>query len=261
MARESPSAAGGGCTLLGVRLDRVTFREALDRMEAFATGRSPRRVVTVNLDFLARARSDEGFRDVLNGADLRVADGMPLVWASRLLGEPLPERVAGVDLFEAFAQRAAARGIRLFLLGARPGVADAAAAVLRSRHPSLRVVGTYSPPEGFENVPEQDAEAARRVEEARPDALFLAVSTPRGEKWIARLLERVPVPLAVNVGSAFDVVVEPRRRSPRALRRLGLEWLYRLLREPRRLWRRYLVADAGVVLPLFTDAFRRRGAR
>ncbi|HET6201512.1 MAG TPA: WecB/TagA/CpsF family glycosyltransferase [Planctomycetota bacterium] len=253
-----PVGEGAGCVLLGVRLEAVSFSEALERMGAFAAGSRPRTVVTVNLDFLARARRDPQFRDLLNRADLRVADGMPLVWASRLLGRPLPERVAGIDLFEAFATRAAARGFRIFLLGAAPGVAERAAAALRERSPGLQVAGTHSPPIGFEGSPSHEAEALRLVEAARPHALFTALSTPRGQRWIERLSRTVPVPLSVEVGAAFDVVSGGVRRAPAPLRRAGLEWLVRLAREPRRLGRRYLVRDLAGLGFLLADAWKRR---
>ena len=132
----------------GVLIDRVDMGEALSRIEGFISEGRPHRVVTVNLDYLRHSRRDGHFRDAVNSADLAVADGAPLVWASRLFGHPLPERVTGVDLADRCAELAAARSYRLFLLGAGPGVAEEVARVLEQKYPGLRIAGTYAPPFG-----------------------------------------------------------------------------------------------------------------
>lgn len=234
------------CQILDVRVHRVTLTAVCEQMEAFIRSGRPHQIVTVNMDFLRLARQDPDFRAVVNAADLVVPDGVPVLWAARLLRRPLGERVTGVDLVEQGAALAAARGYRLFLLGAAPGVADAAAAALVRRHPHLRIAGTYAPPIGPFTA-EEDARMVAAVRAARPHLLFVAFGAPRQELWIRAHLEELAVPVCVGVGGTFNFLSGAIPRAPVWMRRAGLEWAHRLAQEPGRLWRRYLVHD----LPLF----------
>jgi len=231
--------------LLGVRVDDVTSEEALAIIEGFIQEGTPHQVVTVNPEFVMAAQRDEEFRRVLNAAHLALPDGIGLVWASRLLGRPLRERVAGSDLVPKIAALAAERGYRLFLLGAAEGVADEAARRLREQNPGLVVAGTYA---GSPAVEEED-EIVALVREARPHVLFVAYGAPQQDKWIARNLERLGVPVCMGVGGALDFIAGVVKRAPLWVQRLGLEWLHRLLHQPWR-WRRQLalVKFAGLVL-------------
>jgi len=231
--------------LLGVRVDDVTSEEALAIIEGFIQEGTPHQVVTVNPEFVMAARRDKEFRRVLNAAHLALPDGIGLVWASRLLGRPLRERVAGSDLVPKIAALAAERGYRLFLLGAAEGVADEAARRLREQNPGLVVAGTYA---GSPAVEEED-EIVALVREARPHVLFVAYGAPQQDKWIARNLERLGVPVCMGVGGALDFIAGVVKRAPLWVQRLGLEWLHRLLHQPWR-WRRQLalVKFAGLVL-------------
>lgn len=234
------------CRILDVQVHRVTLDATLARIDAFVRARRPHHVVTVNMDFLRLARADAEFRAAVNEADLVVPDGVPVVWLSRLLDEPLLERVTGVDILERGAELAAARGYRIFLLGAEPGVAAAAAAELRARWPALQIAGTYSPPVG-PFTPDEDARMVAHIRTARPDLLFVAFGAPKQELWIRRHLDVLGAPVCVGVGGAFNFVAGRVRRAPTWMQRAGLEWAYRLSQEPRRLWRRYILGD----LPLF----------
>jgi N-acetylglucosaminyldiphosphoundecaprenol N-acetyl-beta-D-mannosaminyltransferase len=230
--------------LCGIAIDDVTMSEALERLVALAQRRTPPAyVVTPNVDHLVKLQGDMEFREIYARANLVLADGVPLIWASRLLGKPLRAKVSGSDLFVTFAPIAVERGLRLFFLGGRPGAAERAAEALHARHPGLQVVGTYAPPFGFDRDPVEDARAADRVRAAAPDVLFVGLGAPRQEKWIARHLERLAVPLSMGVGVSFEFVSGDVRRAPRWMQRSGLEWSWRLAMEPRRLWRRYLVED------------------
>lgn len=232
--------------ILGVGIDRVTIADAAARLETFVSAGGSHQVVTVNLDFLRQAQRNARFQSVLNGAALAVADGAPLVWASRLAGTPLPARVTGVELVELAAALAARHGWSIYLLGAAPGVAAAAATALQRRYAGLRIAGTYSPPFG----PFSTEEGERMVGEiaaARPAFLFVAFGAPRQDLWIHEHLQALGVPVCMGVGGTFDIVAGRIPRAPRWMQRAGLEWLYRLRQEPRRLWRRYLLND----LPLF----------
>lgn len=222
-------------TILDVPVHGLTLDEAVDRIEAFIASGGPHHVVTVNPEFLVQARELPEFRRVLQQADLALADGVGLLVAARLLGRPLPGRVTGVDLVERLAERSAARGYRVYLLGAAPGVAQQTGDVLSRRYPGLQVVGAYagSPDPG------EDADLIARVRAAEPQILFVAFGAPQQDLWIRRNFERLLPPVAIGVGGAFDYISGRVPRAPRQMRALGLEWLYRLVRQPWR-WRRML---------------------
>lgn len=232
--------------LLGTLIDKVSFDEASLRIDEFVRSGMPRQVVTANLDFLRLCSRDRSFQDIVNTSDMVVPDGMPLVWASRKLSDPLPERVAGVDLVSECARLSAAHGYRLFLLGAAPGVADAAASVLRARYPGVNVVGTYSP-ESL--TPAADRETVEIVKAARPDILLVAFGAPKQEKWISRNMHALQVPVLMGVGGSFDMLSGRVQRAPRWMQRTGLEWFHRFTAEPGRLWKRYFLQD----LPAFVQ--------
>ncbi|NLG27587.1 MAG: WecB/TagA/CpsF family glycosyltransferase [Chloroflexi bacterium] len=239
-----------GVRILGVRVDDVTTAETLDMIERFIAQRVPRQVVTVNPEFVMEAQRNAAFRVVLERAALALPDGAGLLWAAKRLRQPLRERVTGADTLPAIAERAAARGYGLFFLGAAPGVAERAAAVLGERYPGLRVVGCYA---GSPDPAEEDVLVAR-VRAARPDALFVAYGAPRQDLWIARNLQRLDVPVCMGVGGALDFVAGVARRAPRWMRRWGLEWLHRLICQPWR-WRRMLA------LPRFAGEVMRQRRR
>ena len=242
--------------ILGVRVDVVTSAQALDIIEAFVQEGRPRQVVTVNPEFVMAAQANERFRRVLNGAALALPDGIGLLWAAQVLGRRLPERVSGSDIVPRIAGRAAAQGWRIFLLGAAPGVAELAAAQLVTRHPDLTVVGTYA---GSPALAQED-DIVGRVRAARPDILFVAYGAPAQDLWIARNLERLDVHVCLGVGGTLDFVAGVRKRAPRWVQRLGLEWLYRLVREPWR-WRRQLALPKFALAVLAERLTRARKER
>lgn len=218
---------------MGIGVDDIREGEALERIEAFIRDGASHHVVTVNPEFVVMAQQDGDFRDTLNRADLALPDGVGIVWASQILGKPLRERVAGSDLVERLAEWASRRGHNLYLLGARPGVAQEAARRWQGRYPGLRIVGAYpgSP------SPQEEGEIVARVRAAAPDILLVAYGAPAQDRWIRRNLERLGVPVSMGVGGALDFVSGRARRAPPWVRRLGLEWLFRLAQEPWR-WRR-----------------------
>lgn len=228
-------ASHSSVDILGVRVDNVTTSEALTILEEFVAQGVPHQVVTVNPEFVMRAQRDSAFRVVLAGADLAIPDGQGLLWAARRLGRPLRERVAGADLLPLIARTSAGQGYRLFLLGAAPGVAERAAAVLTEQNPGLRIVGTYA---GSPD-PSEDEALVARVRSASPDFLFVAYGAPQQDLWIHRNLHRLGVPVCIGVGGAFDFIAGVVPRAPLWMREQGLEWLYRLVRQPWR-WRRML---------------------
>lgn len=230
-------------SIAGVMVDNVTLSEAVLRVENLARAAGPSVVVTPNIDHVVKLHRDAEFRRIYEAADLVLADGMPLVWAARFLGTPLKERVTGSDLFPALCACAALSGLRVFFLGGREGAAEKASEILRAANPGLMVCGVYSPPLGFEKDTIENKKIERLLSEARPDILFVGLGAPKQEKWIWKHARAVGVPVSIGVGVSFEFVAGMVRRSPRWMQRSGLEWLWRLGSEPKRLWRRYLIED------------------
>jgi len=237
--------------ILGIPIHDVTLDEAVEQAAAWVKEGSAHQMATVNPEFVMAARRDPAFRAVLEGADLCLPDGVGITLAARYLGRPLRERVAGVDLVEALAARAARDGWRVFFLGAAPGVADRAASILAARYPGLTVAGTHA---GSPRREEED-DIVRRVREAGADVLLVAYGAPAQDLWLARNLARTGAKVGVGVGGAFDYIAGVAPRAPRWMRRVGLEWLYRLIRQPWR-WRRQRVLPLYALLVLLSKVTR-----
>jgi N-acetylglucosaminyldiphosphoundecaprenol N-acetyl-beta-D-mannosaminyltransferase len=215
-------------------------------------------MVTVNLDILRQCGADPTIQAMVDRADLRVADGMPLLWAARLQGTPLPERVCGSNLIHSLPAAAAAAGRSIYLLGGDPGAAAAAAAVLQARHPALRIVGIECPPYGFDRDEAEIAGIADRVARSRPEIVFVALGFPKQERLIERIRHAAPNAWWIGVGISFSFASGRVRRAPQWVQRLGLEWVHRTLQEPRRLFRRYFIHDIPFGLGLLLRSSRRR---
>ena len=241
--------------ILGANIDRVTTDEALSTIRDFVISGRPHQVVTVNLDFIRLAEENHDFRRVINHSHLAVADGMPLVWASRWFGLPLAERVTGVELVERCCALAAREGYSIFLLGGADGVPEAAAAKLLERHPTLQIAGTYSPPMGPFSA-EEDAKMVAMIRAAAPHFLFVAFGAPKQDTWIAQHRGILGVPVAVGVGGVFNFLAGRVQRAPVWMQRHGMEWLYRVSQEPQRLWRRYFVEDMPVLAKIAAQALQ-----
>jgi len=221
--------------ILGIPVDSMNLEEVADVMIGWAQGDLPHQVVTVNPEFVMIAQTNKKFRDVLCEASLRIPDGIGIVWAARLLGNPIKGRVAGVDAMHAFARKAASKGLRIFMLGAAPGVAERAASILQDLYNGLTIVGTYAGSPRSED----EEDICAQIERARPDALFVAFGAPEQDLWIARTANRLRIPVAMGVGGSFDFIAGVAKRAPAWMQRRGLEWFFRLLHEPWR-WRRML---------------------
>jgi N-acetylglucosaminyldiphosphoundecaprenol N-acetyl-beta-D-mannosaminyltransferase len=226
-----------------IRIDAVDFAEALAAVDALVAGGQGGAVFTPNVDHVMIAHEDARMREAYARVDLSVPDGMPLVWASRLLKAPLPERVAGSDLVPALLERAAERGWSVYFLGGAPGAAQLAAELLVKRLPRLRIVGVDAPRFDPAAPRESQAEVVARIRDARPDLVFVAFGAPKQEIWIHRYRDELRPSVMLGVGASLDFLAGKVPRAPRWIARSGLEWLYRLSREPKRLWHRYLVRD------------------
>ncbi|HTL18805.1 MAG TPA: WecB/TagA/CpsF family glycosyltransferase, partial [Patescibacteria group bacterium] len=232
-------AARPSIAILGVPFDNVTKAEAIELVERMIASGKPHYLVTPNVDFLVQARHDVELRRILFEAHLVLCDGTPLVWASRLLGNPLPERVAGSDLVPLLIQTAAEKKYRLFLLGATPEAAQRAVKRLEQQHPGIIIAGYYSPP--FNALLDMDhEEIKRRIIQAKPDLLFVSFGCPKQEKWVAMHYRSLGVPVTAGVGATIDFLAGQVKRAPVWMQRSGTEWVFRLAQEPRRLFRRYV---------------------
>jgi len=208
----------------------------------------PLTIVGPNAHLVTMAERDARFAEAMQQADLAVPDGISVVMASRVLGEPIPERVTGGDLMERMCREAAHYGFRVFFLGGLPGAARMAAFNLRRRYPSLNICGTYCPPCGFEKSPAEQAHILREIEQSAPDLLCVAFGAPKQEIWMQENRSRLRVGAILPVGAAFDTQAGLRRRAPQWIQRLALEWLFRLMSEPRRLGRRYVAGNTQFIL-------------
>ena len=210
--------------------------------------RPPLLITGPNAQLVTLAAGDPRFAEALRAADLSVPDGISVVLASRLLGQPIPERVTGGDLMERLCAEAARHGLSVFFLGGLPGAAAGAAASLQRRYPALRIAGIYCPPRGFEQDSMESAHIRQLIRDAAPDLLCVAFGAPKQEIWMHENCLSLPIGAAIAVGAGLDTQAGLRKRAPRWTHAVGLEWLYRLVREPRRLWRRYLFGNTQFLL-------------
>lgn len=243
----------------GVPFVPWTLARTIDEVGALVEAGRPQYFMTVNLHTAMLAAEDPALRAAVDGAAFILADGMPLVWASRLRRHRLPERVTGADLFPLVCERAAQKGYRVFFLGGPEGVGAAAAEKLCARFPGLQVVGVESPPYR-PTTAEEHAELLERIRAARPHLLFVAFGQPKGEYWVHQNAPALEGTVCVQIGAALDFAAGRISRAPRWMQRTGLEWAYRLSREPRRLFTRYARNAAFVIRMLATDLTTRDGS-
>jgi N-acetylglucosaminyldiphosphoundecaprenol N-acetyl-beta-D-mannosaminyltransferase len=246
--------------LMGMGIDRLSEAEAIGRIVSSLKRGKGGWVITPNLHHLREYTRSPELATLFERADLVVADGMPLVWASRLKGSPLPTRVAGSDLVWSLSAEAALHGRSVYLLGGEPPACEAAEARLRSLYPGLRVAGCYSPPAGFEHDPRELRRIRMQLIATQPDIVFVALGFPKQERLIERLVGALPSTWFLGIGASLDFIGGASRRAPDWMMALGLEWLHRLGQEPRRLFRRYVVHGLPFAARLFAHAlWRRRG--
>jgi N-acetylglucosaminyldiphosphoundecaprenol N-acetyl-beta-D-mannosaminyltransferase len=268
-ARPQPALAGvtAGAPpgrippLAGLPFDQVTEAQAVEHIVAASLRGQGGWVATPNTDICRLGRRDAALRRLVAGAPLVVADGMPLVWAARLRGTPLPERVAGGSLIYSLSRAAAGRGLSIYLLGGAPGVPQRAAAELGRRYPALVVAGTDAPPPGFDTDPVAVGAVRQRLVAAAPDIVFVGLGCPKQERLIGQLAPALPRAWFLGVGAAIPYAAGTLPRAPRWMRQAGLAWLFRLAREPRRLFRRYIVHDLPFAAGLLAGAAAERRRR
>jgi len=242
--------------IAGVRFDAVDFRQAVSIVEEFIRQGIPRQVVTANVDFVVKASRDLCFRDLINSSDLVVADGMPVIWASRILGTPLPERVAGLDLALKLCGRSGGAGFGIYLLGGSDDARAKAAERLRQGFPGIRIAGSYSPPFGGFSAGEE-ARIEESMRSSGAHVVFVCLGAGRQERWIRDHMGRSGAAVFIGMGSFIDFVAGEFVRAPRWAQRLGLEWLFRLIQDPARLFKRYIIDDTRFFFLVVGQKFMR----
>ncbi len=253
MNPASQGAPAGRIGMMGCLMDNLSMEETLQRVEGFIASGQPHQHVVVNVDKLVKASRDPELRRIINECALINVDGMPVVWAARLLGRPIKERVAGVDLFEALMRRAAEKGWRVFLLGAREEVVAGVKQAYAHKYRGLTIAGYRN---GYW-TPEEEPAVVEQIAAARADLLFVAISSPKKEHFLGQYQARMKIPFAMGVGGTFDVAVGKVKRAPVWMQKSGLEWFYRFLQEPRRMFRRYFIEDMAFIGLFLKEALRR----
>ena len=222
-------------SLMGCRIDSLSMNETIRLVEEIIREGIPRQHVVVNAFKFAMMRHDSELRRIINACDVVNADGMPVVWASRVLGTPLPERVAGVDLFLRLVEMSSRKGYRPYFFGAREEVLQRTVAAFKATYPKLEIAGFRN---GYFRDDEEET-IARQIRDSRPDMLFVGISSPMKEKFLNRWMSYMRVPFCMGVGGSFDIVGGKTQRAPIWVQRFGIEWAHRILQEPRRMWARY----------------------
>jgi len=229
--------------ILGMDLNAFTMKELLELIDHRIVSRQRLLLSVVNAAKLVNARKDPDLMHSIKQADLVLADGAPVVWLSRLLGTPLPQRLAGIDIMYRMLERASQRHYRVYFLGAKADVVQRVVAITATQYPNLIVAG-YK--DGYFSDGE-DAAVAQQIKESRADILFVAMPSPRKENFLAKWYDFIQVPVCHGVGGSFDVMAGLTRRAPNWMQNCGLEWFYRLIQEPRRMWKRYLVTNTAFI--------------
>lgn len=241
----------GRVKILGVDVDNITMIEAIDKITEFVIDGKYHYIVTPNVDHIIRLDVDKEFREIYKNADLVLVDGMPLIWISKFFNNPISEKISGSDLFPKVCEMAANKGFSVFLLGAEVGVAELAARKLINKYNRLNIVGTYSPPIGFETNLDELDKIYKIIDSCKPDILCLGLGTPKQEKFIFHHKSRLKVPVCLAIGAAIDFEAGKAKRAPKWMQKCGLEWFYRFCKEPKRMFKRYFIDDMKIFHIIF----------
>jgi len=239
-------------TVLGCPITNMGLDDFVNSAEQFISSKTPHYIAMMNVAKLVKMRSDEELAQSILAADLIGADGVPLVWVSRLFGTPLPGRVNGTDLMYRLLQRASEKRYRIFFFGAKEEVLERVLEVVRQQYPGVQIAGSQH---GYFTAAEELA-IVNKIRTDRPNILFIAFGTPKKELWVKRYLSAMEVPVIHGVGGSFDVLAGVIPRAPLWMQKNGLEWLFRMLQEPRRMWRRYLVTNTQFLMLVLQEWLR-----
>jgi len=237
--------------ILGVKVDRIDTKGLFSKVEEFVKAKSTHHIAYVNVDCINKSRGDPEYKDILETSDLIYPDGMAVVWASKLTSRPLSERVTAADFFQDFCSYCADRKLSLYFLGGEEGVAEKAVKTMKDMVPDVEIVGYHK---GFFDVQEEE-KVIKEINGKRPDILLVGFGVPVQEKWIRMHMESLNVPVLWGVGALFDYFAGKVKRAPKWMRKRGLEWLFRLIMEPSRLWKRYLIGNLAFISRAFILVF------
>lgn len=229
--------------IFNIVIDNISMEECVEQIDKLINDGKYHYVVTPNVDHIVQLQDDNYFLEVYKKADLVVTDGMPLVWYSKLIRKPIIEKISGSDLFPKVCELSANKGYTIFLLGAADGIAEIAKNKLESKYKGLKIVGTYSPKYGFENDVNEIKNIINIVNDAKPDILAVGLGAPKQEKFIYKYKKNLKVPISLAIGATIDFEAGNIKRAPKWMQKIGMEWFYRLIKEPNRMYKRYIVED------------------
>lgn len=241
LKKQIPNVGTNGrACVFGHPVDKMTLDQCLERLEQFIPTRKTHHLVLVNAAKIVKSRHDPELAQIINSADLVGADGVPIIWTSRLLGDPLPGRVNGTDLMERLIELATCKQYKVYMLGATQAVIQKAAQNFQQQYPNLQLVGFRN---GYFNSLDEELQVVEEIRKTKADILLVGMGTPMKEKWVRKHINRLNVPVIHGVGGSFDIYGGTTKRAPKWMQKAGLEWLYRTLQEPRRMWKRYLTTN------------------
>jgi len=229
--------------LCGILISNVTTVRVLNKIEELILGNSHSYIITSNVDHIVKCQNDKEFKNIYRSATLITADGVPLLWAANILGTPLKEKISGSDIFMNICELSAYNKYKVFFLGGKPEAAKRAAEKVKERYSGINIVGVFCPNYGFENNETENNIIISMIVKAKPDILFVGLGAPKQEKWIYKHKDEYKVPVSIGVGATFDFVSGIVKRAPVWMQKAGFEWFWRLMMEPKRLWKRYLIDD------------------
>ena len=236
-------------TFLNTYVDNLTMGEAINETDRLICERKHAYIVTPNMDHIVLMEKDLLFKEIYENADLILTDGKPLLWIAKSLGTPIKEKISGSDFFPEMCKLAAKNGYKIYILGAAEGVAAKAAENLKNKYKGLQIAGTYSPPIGFEKDKDEVKSIIDKINVSGADILAVALGSPKGEKFIYRIRDRIEVALSISIGATIDFEAGNVKRAPKWMSNVGLEWLYRITQDPGRLIKRYW-DDATSIVPI-----------
>lgn len=232
---------------LNIEIDNLSMEESVFEIDKLINKRKNSYVVTPNVDHIVKLENDKEFVEVYKNADLVLTDGMPLIWISKLLKTPIKEKVSGSDLFPNVCKLACEKGYSIFLLGAADGVASKAAENLMAKYKGLKIAGTFSPSYGFESNKNEVQKIVDIINKAKPDILAVGLGAPKQEKFIYKYKEDLKVPISLAIGASIDFEARNIERAPIWMQKIGMEWFYRFIKEPKRMFKRYFIDDLKII--------------
>lgn len=228
-------------------IDNVTMEEAIGHIEECIQRKKIGQVITPNVDQIVRMEWDDYFKKICDNCELLLVDGHPLMWIAKLYGKPFKEKICGSDLIPALCNIASKKGYSVFFLGAAPGIAAKAAEIMREQNLGLKIAGTYSPPLGFEKDPEELVRINKMLLESEADMLFVGMGVPKQDAFIYENMHKYEIPMSFSIGGTIDFIAGIQKRAPKWVNKIGFEWMYRLLHDPRRMFKRYIVDDMKII--------------